>query len=135
MRHARKLGLAANDISGLLNFLASPESAQFFGSGSSSEVDIRGNLPNGEKINRRVDRMVDLTAGVLLLDYKTGPRQTLSPTHNYVKQLAEYAWLSSTAKPGTVVKAALLWTQTGHLEWLSPELLSQAVDQIVNSPS
>jgi ATP-dependent exoDNAse (exonuclease V) beta subunit len=134
-RHAKRIGLDQGDIIGILKFLASSDSAPFFAQGSSAEVDLRGTLPSGEKVNSRVDRLAIESGTTWLLDYKTGPRQSLNPDHAYVKQMAEYAWLLREAKPGQEVKAALLWTQTGALEWVSPELLSQALDHISQSAS
>jgi ATP-dependent helicase/nuclease subunit A len=134
-RHGGKLGLAAEDVEGLLNVFESPDAAPFFAAGSTAEVDLRGALPNGEKVNSRVDRLAEQAGTMWLLDYKTGPRQKLGPEHVYVKQMAKYAWLLGAVQPGTEVKAALLWTQSGALEWLSTELLSQAVDQLPQSTS
>ena len=135
LRQAKNFGLIAADILGLLKFLSSPEATPFFAPGSAAEVDLHGTLPNGEKVNSRVDRLAESAEAIWLLDYKTGARQSLSPDHAYVKQMAKYAWLLRAAKPGQEVKAALLWTQTGELDWLSPEDLSRAVDQITHSPS
>jgi ATP-dependent helicase/nuclease subunit A len=134
-RQARRLGLNEEDITGLLGFLASPEAREFFAQGSSPEVELRGTLPNGEKMSARVDRLAEHDNAFWLLDYKTGPRQRLAHDHAYVKQMAKYAWLLRQAKPGQEVRTALLWTQSGALEWLSTELLSQAIDHVPQSTS
>jgi ATP-dependent helicase/nuclease subunit A len=134
-RHAKRLGLDEADIMGILKFLALPDSVPFFAQGSSAEVDLRGTLPSGEKVNSRVDRLAIESGTTWLLDYKTGPRQSLNPDHAYVKQMAKYAWLLREAKPGTEVKAALLWTQTGVPVWLDAALLSRSFERMMQSTS
>ena len=135
LRQAKRLGLSEVDIAGILQFLDSEESVPFFAGGSAGEVDLVGILPNGEKVNNRVDRLAEAEGMTWLLDYKTGPRQNLDESHTYVRQMAKYAWLLQAAKPGQEVKAALLWTQDGALEWLKPEFLSRSFERMMQSPS
>jgi ATP-dependent helicase/nuclease subunit A len=118
-RWRAKLGLADTDVAGLVALLAADEMAPFFSAQSQGEVELRGRLPNGERVDHRIDRLAESDGITWLLDYKTGPRQTLSTDHPYVRQMSRYAGLLRTAKPGTEVRAALLWTQSGTLEWLS----------------
>ncbi len=134
-RHAARLGLGSDDIRGVMDFLASPEARIFLGPTSSAEVEVRGISPSGKNVNSRVDRLVERPDGLWLLDYKSGRPQHLGPDHDYVRQLAKYVWLLRAAQPGTEVKAALLWTQTGALEWLSEALLSQAIERLDETPS
>jgi ATP-dependent helicase/nuclease subunit A len=67
---------------------------------------------------------------VYLLDYKTNrnPPTDLAVDHPYGQQMARYAALLSQVYPGRSVKAALLWTQSGAVTWLSPAFLSRALD-------
>jgi hypothetical protein len=44
-------------------------------------------------------------------------------------QMALYTELLKTAYPDLDVRAALLWTHSAKLEWLSQRLLTQARDQ------
>jgi ATP-dependent helicase/nuclease subunit A len=134
-QQAKKLGLQDEDITGLLKFLSTTDANLFFAPGSSAEVELRGTLPNGERVNSRVDRLVESAATFWLLDYKTGQRQALGSDHAYVKQMAKYAWLLRAAQPGTEVKAALLWTQTGALDWLDTGLLSRSFERLMQAPS
>jgi ATP-dependent exoDNAse (exonuclease V) beta subunit len=135
LRQAKRLGLDEADVASLQRFLSTEISLPFFVAGSRGEVDLRGNLPNGEKVNSRVDRLAEAGAVSWLLDYKTGPVQSLDENHAYVKQMAKYAWLLRAAQPGTEVKAALLWTQTGALDWLDAALLSRSFERMMQAPS
>ncbi len=135
-------GLEEREALNLLKLMGSPELSGFFGPDSLAEVELRGVLPDGREIAGRVDRIVITATNVLVLDYKTDHfvAETLSENHPYSRQMALYSKLLTGAYPAHLVKAALLWTQTGKLEWLSDVLLGQSLRNVegttlTNAPS
>jgi ATP-dependent helicase/nuclease subunit A len=122
-RLASRLQLEADKALRLSDLLDDPNLAIFFGADSDTEVTLA--VP-GQQL-RRIDRMARQDGTVYLLDFKTGARpKVLGQDHPYVRQMADYAALMRQAYPGDGVKAALLWTQNGMLDWLSDDLLSDA---------
>ena len=106
----------------------------FLSASSQAEVEIVGLLENGQHVNGRIDRLAITDSEIFLLDYKTDrsvPTFT-SPDHSYAQQIAIYADLLQKTHPDRQIKAALLWTQTSKLEWLSKDLLTQAREQALN---
>ena len=131
---AKQLGLDEQTALALLNIITSPALSPFFVPHSESEVEISGMLESGEPIIGRVDRLVVNSDEVLLLDYKSDRfvPEYLAADHPYVIQLATYAGMLSNIYPKHKVKAALLWTQTTKLEWISADLMAQASQQVLN---
>jgi ATP-dependent helicase/nuclease subunit A len=125
LKRARRHGLEEGLAERLLAIVEGPETSMFFGPGSKAEVDLCGVLANGESVVGRIDRLGRGEKTFLILDYKSGhrPDGPLMPEHAYVRQLAGYASLLREAHPGHKVRAALLWTQSGELEWIPQEML------------
>jgi ATP-dependent helicase/nuclease subunit A len=125
MKRARRHSLEESLIKRLLAIVEGPDTSVFFGLGSKAEVDLSGILANGETVVGRIDRLAREDGTFLILDYKSGERPPgpLAPEHDYVRQLAGYAALLREAHPGHGVRAALLWTQSGELEWIPQEML------------
>jgi ATP-dependent helicase/nuclease subunit A len=120
---ARRLGLSADIAKRLAACLDDPQLLVFFGPESESEVSIAS---PGQPL-RRIDRAARRDGVIYLLDFKSGARPgVLGRDHPYALQMAHYAGLMRQAYPGETVRAALLWTQDGALEWLSDDLLSDA---------
>jgi ATP-dependent helicase/nuclease subunit A len=118
---ARRLDIDPQLAQNLVALIARPELAAFYGPGSAQEVEICGTLADHQLITGRLDRVVIGTKDVLLLDYKTDttPPTTTTASHPYHRQMALYAQLLAQAYPTRNIRAALLWTQTEKLEWLS----------------
>jgi ATP-dependent helicase/nuclease subunit A len=128
---AKRLGLPEDIVGRVEALLTLPELQTVFGPDGQSEVVIDGIVPDLGRITGRVDRLA-ITEGVIyLLDYKTNrnPLSALSADHPYARQMAAYGALLQQAYPDHAVKAALFWTQNGALTWLSPTLLSLALDR------
>ncbi len=132
---ARKLGLDDHTANSLVNVFNLPALAPFFEPHSESEVEISGILENGQTIIGRVDRLVVNSDEVLLLDYKSDRYlpEIIEANHPYIVQLATYAGMLSNIYPKHTVKAALFWTQTAKLEWISPSLMTQARQLVLNA--
>ncbi len=129
-RKAQRTGLKTEEAIALAQLINSSELSAFFGRDSSSEAELRGRLSDGRLVSGRVDRIAILATEILLLDYKSDRKvpESLGFDHPYVQQLALYVEILENAYPGRSVKAALLWTQTGRLEWISQDFLTQARD-------
>ncbi len=120
---AKRLGLGEEIGKRLMALLDDPALAVFFGVESEAEVVISG----GGLGLRRIDRLARRDGVIHLLDFKSGQRPVLlGAEHGYVRQMADYAALLRDAYPGTDVRAALLWTQDGQLDWISADWLAQA---------
>ncbi len=126
-RWAKRLKLDPNLPERLHTLLRQPELGVFFSETAQSEVTIGGK--NG--FSGRIDRLAMTDDSIFLLDYKTNrqPPNVVGPEHRYAQQMAGYAQNLQSAFPGRDVKAALLWTQTGQITWISEAVLSQALDQ------
>ena len=134
LTQAKRLNLFENDALSLVALLNRPELEPFLGTNSQAEVEIVGLLENGQHINGRIDRLAITGSEIFLLDYKTDrsvPKFT-NQDHSYAQQIAMYADLLQKTYPDHQIRAALLWTQTSNLEWLSTELLTQARGQALN---
>jgi ATP-dependent helicase/nuclease subunit A len=131
LTQAKRLNLAESDALHLAALLNSPELQSFLATGSQAEVEIVGLFENGQHVNGRIDRLAVTDTEIFLLDYKTDSSVPafISPDHVYAQQIAIYADLLQKAHPDHQINAALLWTQSSKLEWLSKELLTQARDQ------
>jgi ATP-dependent helicase/nuclease subunit A len=127
---AKRLGLPDDVVKRVDDMLGLPELAAFFGPDGQSEVSIDGVVPGLGRVTGRVDRLAIGDGVIHLLDYKTNrtPLTAVPTEHPYAGQMAAYAALLLQAYPDHAIKAALFWTQSGALTWLSPTLLSQALE-------
>ncbi len=128
---ARRLNLSGNTVQRVETMLAMPELLQLFGVNGQSEVMIEGIVPGLGRVTGRLDRVGLGESVITLLDYKTNqvPVLQLTADHPYARQMAGYVALLQQAYPSHALKAALFWTQSGEISWLSPHLLSQALEQ------
>ncbi len=134
LTQSRRLNMAEKDALRMVSLLSRPDLQPFFSANSQAEVEIVGSLENGDPVYGRIDRLAVTDTEIFLLDYKTDrsvPEFT-SPDHAYAQQIATYARLLQDTHPNHQINAALLWTQTSKLEWLSPEILTQAREQALN---
>ena len=132
-KHATKFGLDESEASRIASLFGTPELAPFISKDGRSEIELRG-IIGDTPITARVDRVIILPGEILLLDYKTDAHPVrLAPNHDYAIQMALYQLLLETAYPDRIVKPALLWTQTGKIEWLDQKLLAQAREQALSN--
>ncbi len=132
---AKQLGLDEQTAISLVDLINSPALSPFLEPHSESEVEISGVLENGQSIIGRVDRLIVNSNEVLLLDYKSDRfvPEALDADHPYIRQLSLYAGLLSGIYPKHKIRAALLWTQTAKLEWISDGFMAQARERALNS--
>jgi ATP-dependent helicase/nuclease subunit A len=128
LAHARgkRNGLEASLVDRLLALIGNPQTAFFFQPGSQAEVELGGRADDGAAVLGRIDRLAWHEGALCILDYKSArqPATSLPSDHAYVRQLSTYARLLGQAYPGTPVRAAVLWTQSGELEWLPAAFLA-----------
>jgi ATP-dependent helicase/nuclease subunit A len=119
LRWAKRLKLEEAVVLRLVDAFARADLAPLFSDLADSEVSIEGQV-DGQPVSGRMDRMAVMADMIYLLDYKTDrvPPDRLDPGHGYVRQMATYKALLSQAYPDRPVKAALLWTETGDVQWL-----------------
>jgi ATP-dependent helicase/nuclease subunit A len=132
---AKQLDLDEQTAISLLRLINSPVLSPFFASHSEAEVEISGTLEDGQFVIGRVDRLVVNADEVLLLDYKSDRfvPESIMLDHPYAIQMALYAGLLSDIYPNHKIKAALLWTQTAKLEWISEGFMAQARERVLNA--
>jgi ATP-dependent helicase/nuclease subunit A len=129
-RKSKQLGLDEAYAAKLVALLEQPELIDFFGPESRSEAELRGFLGNGRKVAGRLDRIAIFDHKIMLLDYKSDVVVPilLNSDHPYVSQMALYVELLRSAYPNHQIRAALLWTQSAGISWLSSELLAQGLE-------
>lgn len=133
IRKAKRFNLDQSEAISLAQLVNKPEFMQFFGPESSGEAEIRGCLADGRLVSGRVDRIAVFPNEIILLDFKSERivPSSLDFDHPYVKQLSLYSEVLKNAYPDRMVKAAVLWTQSSKLEWISAALLQKGFDQAI----
>ncbi len=123
--------LPPGDIGKLMSLFDRPELEPFWTAEGRSEVEIWSKQAKSQSRIMRIDRLVLASQETLILDYKAGnpSGQQIHQDHPYVAQMARYADAIQDVRPEKPVRAALLWLETGKLEWLPPEWLSQSLDR------
>ncbi len=116
---AERLGstykLSLKDRNLILDILSRDDLAMFYGPHSAGEVAIA----QGQGDPMRIDRLVVTEGSVIALDYKSGRRAVpLDTGHAYIRQMVRYGDALAEAYPGKTVKAALLWIDSGQLDWI-----------------
>jgi ATP-dependent exoDNAse (exonuclease V) beta subunit len=122
--------LDVKDTERLLALFDRADLAEFWSADGRSEVEIWPPASKSASRTYRIDRLVLGVRENLILDYKSGnpPSKQLAADHPYVVQLARYCEALKSIEAKKPVRAALLWLETGRLDWLSDDLLSQSLD-------
>jgi ATP-dependent helicase/nuclease subunit A len=117
----------------LLSLLGAPLFGALFGKDSRAEVPIVGWITAGGKkmrVSGQVDRLAITGKEIFIADYKTNrPPPRIAPPA-YVTQLAFYRAVLQKLYPQSIVRAALVWTETTDLMELSDTLLDAALAQV-----
>jgi ATP-dependent helicase/nuclease subunit A len=113
--------------------LAAPQFAPLFGKDSRAEVPIVGWITAGGRtvrVSGQVDRLAITRKEIFIADYKTNrPPPRIAPKA-YVAQLACYRAVLQKLYPQSIVRAALLWTETPDLMEISGAALDTALEQV-----
>ena len=131
---ALRLNLDRATAISLVELINMPEFEMFFGPNSQAEVEISGFRADGSQVNGRIDRLVEGSAEITLLDYKSDRfvPDSIEADNPYMLQILAYAELVKAAYPDHSVKAALLWTQNARLDWLPLGSVAQDRDNALN---
>ncbi|MBE9605490.1 double-strand break repair helicase AddA [Acetobacteraceae bacterium H6797] len=117
----------AETLREVMAILELPALAPVFGEGSLVEAPIAGTL-GGRRILGQVDRVVILPDRVIVADYKTNRPPPTTPeavAPLYLRQMAAYRALIGKLYPERRVEAWLVWTWSGQVMPLPPELLDR----------
>ncbi len=134
-RMAAKNKLETGLADALISLVSHPDHQVFFGENSQAEVSLGAVLPNGQRFNGVVDRLVVGEKEILLLDFKTDRYipENLPSDHPYVGQLAAYAVALKQAYGERPIHAALLWTDLPRLDWLAAAELEKGMVAITSA--
>ena len=118
-----------------LAVLDAPEFGALFGPKARAEVAIAAEIAplKGDgppvRITGQIDRLVDLGAEILIVDYKTNRPPPLEPEHvadAYLLQLAAYRLALRGLWPAKAIRCALLWTDGPRIMEIPRLLLDKA---------
>ena len=119
--------------------MADANLAPLFGANALAEAPIGGFLTRHDgsrlALSGQIDRLVETEAAILLVDFKTGTPPNDRSGGIYQRQMAAYDALMRAAKPGKTIRCALVWTQTGRIDWLDADDLNAALDTILHGRS
>jgi len=116
----------------VIDIVTNKEFAEIFSPNSRSEVPITGRLGKYVVVGQ-VDRLLVKPDNVMIVDYKSSqppPSDAADVSPVYLKQMAAYRAVLSSAFPGRAIDCALLWTDTPSLMPLSDDLLTKYSDQL-----
>ena len=119
--------------------LDDPELKLLFGAGSLAEVGITANLKglNGDRVLGYVDRLIAEGDRVLAVDFKSNiavPSSESEVPEAILRQLGAYQEALEQIYPDRRVNVAVLWTRTGELMHIEPELCRQALARSPQAP-
>lgn len=97
-----------------------------------AEVEVTARLPElgGRLIHGTIDRLVVGPERILAIDYKSNAVVPISPQdvpEGLLRQMGAYAAALSQIYPGRNIGTAILWTRTGELMTLDPEVVTAAL--------
>jgi ATP-dependent helicase/nuclease subunit A len=124
----KRFGLDLSMIENLVILINSDAYQEVWGNHTQTEVELSGMLKDGREISGRIDAISIDDHTISVLDYKSDRHvpDHLSSAHPYVSQMAIYVELLQMAYPNHVIRAALLWTQTAKLVWISEDFLTRS---------
>ena len=115
--------------------LDAPALAPLFASDALAEVAVTGEVPGLGRVSGAIDRLVVGPDRVLAVDFKSNavvPARTEDVPEGLLRQMGAYAHLLS-AVYDREVEVAILWTRTGSLMPLPPEILRDALARAAKS--
>ena len=122
-----------------VRILDDPELKFLFGKGSLAEVGITASLKglNGDRVLGYVDRLVADDNRVLAVDFKSNlavPSSGSEVPEAILRQLGAYQEALEQIYPDRSVNVAVLWTRTGELMHVEPELCRDALARSLKAP-
>ncbi|WP_413874715.1 double-strand break repair helicase AddA [Albidovulum sp.] len=112
--------------------LTSPDMAGLLGPGALVEVELTARVPmlGGRLLHGTIDRLLVGNARILAVDYKSNavvPERPQDVPDGILRQMGAYAAMLEEIYPGHTVETAILWTRTGKLMPLPPEMVRAAL--------
>lgn len=112
--------------------LALPDMAGLLGPEALVEVEVTARVPalGGRLLHGTIDRLLVGDARILAVDYKSNavvPDRPQDVPDGILRQMGAYAAMLEEIYPGRRVETAILWTRTGRLMPLSPEIVREAL--------
>ena len=132
---AERLAPGAPDLWGrAMSLLADPALAWVFAADSLAEVALSAPLPEfgGQIMQGTIDRLVVTLDRVLAVDFKSNARVPSRPEDvpgGILRQMAAYAAMLGQIYPDRRIETAILWTATGQLMMLPPQIVGAALAQ------
>ena len=124
----------------IMALLNDAELAPLFSDAALAEAPIGGFLTRHDgsrlALSGQIDRLVETESAVLLVDFKTGTPPESTNGGAYLPQMAAYRALMQAAQKtdkqtDKPVKCALIWTQTGRIDWLDEKRLDKVLADIL----
>ena len=138
LQRVQDVAAAAQDeiLQTSLRVMNDPAFAEIFQPSGRSEAAIAGQLPSGQMVNGRVDRLLITPDQVLIIDYKTdrpAPESAAQIGDAHLVQMAAYrAVLTSLYTDGRPVRCALLYTDGPRLIELDPAQMSVSLNRVTS---
>lgn len=112
--------------------LMTPEMAELLGPDSFAEVELTTAVPRlgGRILHGTIDRLVISSDRVLAVDYKSNavvPGTQEEVPDGILRQMGAYAAMLAEIYPERRIDTAILWTRTGRLMPLDPDIVRQAL--------
>ncbi len=124
-------------VTATLSALEDPALASVFGANARAEVGIAGDLVAADGstvvVSGQIDRLVTTPDEILVVDFKTNRVVPEAVPDAYVAQLSLYRRLLSARAGGRRVRCAILWTETGALVEVAPDVLDRTVTEILTN--
>ncbi len=120
-----------NLLSDVVSMLERPELEHIFSPDSLAEVEISAEIPELEnRIHGAIDRLIVRDSQVLCVDFKTNrkvPANAEQTPEGILRQMGAYLSGLSHVYPDHEISCAILWTATGELMDLPPDLVMAAL--------
>jgi ATP-dependent helicase/nuclease subunit A len=129
-------GLSGDELAELLDsartVLGSPDMAELRTPDALLEVELTGSVAalGGRIVHGTIDRLIVGPERVLAVDYKSNATVPSTPTEvpeGILRQMGAYAALLEQIYPDRQVETAILWTTTGTLMRLPPDMVRAAL--------
>ncbi|MCB2127130.1 MAG: double-strand break repair helicase AddA, partial [Rhodobacteraceae bacterium] len=112
--------------------LSAPEMKALLGRGALTEVEVTARVPalGGRVVHGTIDRLIVSDSSVLAVDYKSNvvvPGRPEDVPDGILRQMGAYAAMLGQIYPDRRIETAILWTRTGTLMPLPPEIVRAAL--------
>ncbi|MDI3337841.1 double-strand break repair helicase AddA [Defluviimonas aestuarii] len=112
--------------------IASPEMDRIFAEGTLAEAELTACVPalGGRRLRGTIDRLMVRPDMVLAIDYKSNaivPDGPQDVPEGILRQMGAYAAMLAEIYPDRRIETAILWTRTGQLMSLDPDIVRGAL--------